>query len=126
MKTKVLQLISKTNFFTEKDLRKTLSAANELEFNDFGVSEKTIQEDNWFGLFLDEENAYWTIKMTSKSSYHLFVENEKICKIDKELTEKLDSFREWELGSDERSIQTHAEYLIEYNELWSNYGFGRI
>lgn len=125
MFTKVQKQQKTVSSFTEKNFRKAVYAANELDFNDFEVDENT-KTNNWFGLFLDESNAYWTIKMTHKGSYALYREDDRICAVDKKLQEKLDFFREDQLGSEERSIQSHQEYLIEQSELWSNYGYGRI
>lgn len=118
--------VQKTIFFSEKNFRKAQNIAKELNFNEYEVSENSSHADNWFGLFIDENNAFWTIQMTSTSSYHLYADDDKICKIDHDLSEKLDAFREWELGSEERSIQSHKEYRMEQKELWFNYGYGRI
>ncbi|GAB0155452.1 hypothetical protein CHRYSEOSP005_07130 [Chryseobacterium sp. Alg-005] len=125
MDTKVQNVREITNSPTEKNFRKAVHFANNLEFNDFGIDEN-VKANNWFGLFLDENNAYWTIQMTHKGSYALFLEDEKICVVGKDLEEKLDSFREDQLCSEERSIRSHGEYLAEYNELWANYGYGKI
>lgn len=125
MKTKLQNKQKPTNFFSEKDFRKAVEVSNNLEFNDFGIDEN-IKTNNWFGLFLDSQNAYWTIQMSHRGTYALFVEDEKVCTVGKDLEAKLDSFREDQLGSDERGIQSHSEYLAEQSELWSNYGFGRI
>lgn len=124
MTTNLQKLISETNFFTEQNFRKAVKIANELEFTDFGIDEN-VKENNWFGLFLDENNAYWTIQMTRRSTYTLYVEDEKICSVGKDLEEKLDAFREDQLGAEERSVLSHREYLAEQNELWRNYGPGK-
>ncbi|OCK53201.1 hypothetical protein BA768_01200 [Chryseobacterium sp. CBo1] len=124
MVTNLQKLISKTNFFSEKNFRKAVQIANELEFMDFGIDEEN-KENNWFGLFLDENNAYWTIQMNRRGTYGLYVEDEKICAVGKELEAKIDSFREDELGAEERSVLSHREYLAEQNELWRNFGPGK-
>lgn len=123
MITKVQQLIRETNFFSEKDFRKAIEIANNLEFNDFGIDEE-VKANCWFGLFLNSKNAYWTIQISHHGNYYLYVEDEKVCKVGKDLEEKLDAFIEDQLASEERSIQSHKEYLAEQAELWSNYGYG--
>lgn len=125
MKTKVQNIVEITNSPTEKNFRKAVELANNLEFNDFGIDEN-VKANNWFGLFLDDNNAYWTIQKNHRGSYALFLEDEKVCVVGKDLEAKLDDFIEDQLGSDERSIQSHREYVAEYNELWANYGYGRI
>jgi len=125
METKVQKQTNSTNLFKEKDFRQALEIANNLEFNDFEVDENT-KANNWFGLFLDDSNAYWTIHMTSAGNYALFVEDVKIGLIGKELETKLDSFREDQLSSDERSVLSLHEYRMEQIELWDNYGYGKL
>ncbi|WNI34668.1 hypothetical protein [Chryseobacterium sp. SG20098] len=125
MNTKVQNKKEITNSPTEKNFRKAVELANNLEFNDFGIDEN-VKTNNWFGLYLDDNNAYWTIQMSHRGTYSLFLEDEKICTVGKDLEARLDDFIEDQLGSEERGIQSHKEYIAEYNELWSNYGYGRI
>ncbi|SIS72879.1 MULTISPECIES: hypothetical protein [Chryseobacterium] len=125
MDTKVQNKKQFTNSPTEKDFRKAVQLANNLEFIDFEVDEN-VKINNWFGLFLDDSNAFWTIKMTNVGTYCLYREDEKICSVGKDLERELDAFREDQLGAEERSIQSHREYLAEQSELWANYGYGRI
>lgn len=125
MKTKVQNKTQITNSPTEKNFRKAVHLANNLEFNDYGIDE-SVKSNNWFGLFLDDNNAYWTIQMSHRGTYALYVEDEKVCAVGKDLEQKLDAFIEDQLGAEERSIQSHKEYLAEQNELWANYGYGRI
>lgn len=124
--TKVQQSTTKSNSFNGKDFLTASKLANELKFQDFEVSEDTRTGNNWFGLFMAENNAYWSIVRTENGKYNLECDDTKVCVIDEHLEKKLDDLRIYLLDEPTRKMQDQIEFNAFQNELWRNYGPGRI
>ncbi|GAB0155909.1 hypothetical protein CHRYSEOSP005_11710 [Chryseobacterium sp. Alg-005] len=126
LKTNLQQSVRKSNSFNGKDFQTAAQLANQLKFQEFEVNEGNAPGTNWFGLFMADNNAYWSIVRTETGSYNLECDDLKVCVIDNHLEKKLDDLRQYLLGSEEREIQSFNEYKAEQNELWANYGYGKI
>lgn len=122
-----------------KNFKKAAHLATTFQFDDFGIHKNIKSEpkilsegivigghyENWIGLFFDDENGYFSIQL-HEDGWKMCYDDVPFCKISETLSKKLDEFRTWELGKEEREAQAHFEWENEREELWRNYGPGKI
>lgn len=109
--------------YNGNDFMKASKLAHELKFEDFGISEKHM--DNWFILFLDSESGCWAALPTYNGKFNLCYEESKVSVIGPDLDLKLNQFIEDKLSEQESDCKLSQDYLDTQNELWKNYGYGK-
>lgn len=122
-----------------QNFQQAVQLAKEFKFDDSGFYESiksnpttldngiTISGyyENWVGLYFDDENGYYSIQL-QEDGWKLCYDDVSFCKVPKDLSKKLDEFRERELGEPERKMQDQKAFQSFQDELWRNYGPGRI
>lgn len=127
MKTTNLQkTVENSKSFNGKDFQTARQLASQLKFQDFEINESNTPGANWFGLFLAENNAYWSIVRSKNGKYNLECDGIKVCLIDENLEKELEIQRENILEEPSRKIHSQIEFHAFQNELWFNYGHGKI
>lgn len=110
--------------YNEKHLNKAVKLAEDLKFEEFEVSEKHF--DNRFDLFVDDNGGTWSILPTYNDKFNICYEGEKVSSLSESITSELNEFIEFQLDAENIQNEHDQEYKDLQNELWKNYGYGKI
>lgn len=102
-----------------KDFRKACEIIKTWQFSDYDLWDK------WFDLFTDDMGRVWSVQEQENNKYWLFIDENKAFPIGK-LQEHIHNFIEAKEQEKREEAQGEREYREYRQELFRNYGVGRI